>query len=431
MAGPPNGGDNLAAWLHGVDDLRLEPFPLPAQLATCISSRHARPWRTQLLEPSPALRAAPADARLPASDSVPSALRRLQQLRLMPTASDLALQKMSLAGFEVKEPMVIGHECSGVVAEVGAEVTRVRVGDELALEPGVACNTCLLCKAGRYNLCRKMRCFATPPTNGSLAQYVVHPEDLCFRLPDGVTLEEGAMCEPLSVAVHACRRAGLSPGAHVAIMGGGPIGLLTFLVARAFGAAKVALLDVHPDRLQFAESLGADVVIPVDIKNEGRDVKQLLEALEGQVDVTFDCVGVTQSMCTALQATSPGGKVCLVGMGKMVTFRQPSYHPILIIIEPGPILRVDRLTRRACGMPAGHDEMCLPITAAAAKEVDVIGVFRYCNTWPLCLSLLEAKKVDVKPLITHRFKFTQEDVLEGFKTSAQGGNAIKVMFKLD
>eukprot|EP00850_Spirogloea_muscicola_P022969 SM000321S12202 [mRNA] locus=s321:21574:23187:+ [translate_table: standard] len=351
MAGPPNGGDNLAAWLHGVDDLRLEPFPLPVQLG-------------------------PHDVRV-----------RIGAVGIC--GSD----KMSLAGFEVKEPMVIGHECAGVVAEVGPEVTRVRVGDELALEPGVACNTCLLCKAGRYNLCRKMRFFATPPVNGSLAQYVVHPEDLCFRLPDGVTLEEGAMCEPLSVAVHACRRAGLSPGAHVAIMGGGPIGLLTFLVARAFGAAKVAVLDVHPDRLQFAESLGADVVIPVDTKNEGRDLKQLLEALEGQVDVTFDCVGMTQSMCTALQATSPGGKVCLVGMG--------------------------------------HDEMCLPITAAAAKEVDVIGVFRYCNTYPLCLSLLEANKVDVKPLITHRFKFTQEDVLEGFKTSAQGGNAIKVMFKLD
>eukprot|EP00850_Spirogloea_muscicola_P022432 SM000294S10824 [mRNA] locus=s294:7332:8944:- [translate_table: standard] len=397
MAGPPNGGDNLAAWLHGVDDLRLEPFPLPAQLG-------------------------PHDVRVRIR-AVGICGSDVHYLKARPAI------KMSLAAFEVKEPMVIGHECAGVVAEVGAEVTRVRVGDELALEPGVACKTCLLCKAGRYNLCRKMRFFATPPTNGSLAQYVVHPEDLCFRLPGGVTLEEGAMCEPLSVAVHACRRAGLSPGAHVAIMGGGPIGLLTFLVARAFGAAKVAVLDVHPDRLQFAESLGADVVIPVDTKNEGRDVKQLLEALEGQVDVTFDCVGMTQSMCTALQATSPGGKVCLVGMdGNLSPAQLPSHF---IIIKPGFHPEVDRLTRRACGMPAGHDEMCLPITAAAAKEVDVIGVFRYCNTWPLCLSLLEAKKVDVKPLITHRFKFTQESILEGFKTSAQGGNAIKVMFNLD
>eukprot|EP00897_Mesotaenium_endlicherianum_P003432 jgi/Mesen1/3116/ME000184S02183 len=349
-------GDNLAAWLYGVDDLRILPFSL---------------------EPL-----GPNDVKI-------------QMKAVGICGSDVHyLKRMECAGFVVKEPMVIGHESAGVVVEVGHGVTRCKVGDAVALEPGIACHRCNHCKTGRYNLCPDMAFFATPPYHGSLAHHVVHPEDLCFVLPDGISLEEGAMCEPLSVGVHACRRAGSIVGANVAILGAGPIGLVTMLVARAFGASRVAITDVDPKRLQFAAQLGADVTVPVttDPADEAAEVAALKAAAGGSIDVVFDCVGVTKSMRLALQATESGGKVLLVGMG--------------------------------------HSEMTLPLTSSSAREVDVIGVFRYSNTYPLCLALLQSKRVDVKPLITHRFGFSQEEVVKAFDVSAQGGDAIKVMFNL-
>jgi len=96
-----------------------------------------------------------------------------------------------------------------IVHKIGSDVTTLNVGDRVALEPGVPCRHCKYCKDGHYNLCPDMHFFATPPIDGSLAEYVAHPADFCFKLPDGVSLDEGAMCEPLSVGVHACQRAGV------------------------------------------------------------------------------------------------------------------------------------------------------------------------------------------------------------------------------
>ncbi|CAM8976425.1 unnamed protein product [Rhodiola kirilowii] len=301
---------------------------------------------------------------------------------------------MSCGGFLVTEPMVIGHECAGIIEEVGSEVKSLAPGDRVALEPGISCWRCGPCKEGRYNLCPEMKFFATPPVHGSLANQIVHPADLCFKLPDDVSLEEGAMCEPLSVGVHACRRANIGPETNVLIIGAGPIGLVTMLAARAFGAPRIVLADVDANRLSVAKELGADVTVQVstDSKDVLEEVEQIYKAMGAGVDVTFDCAGFDKTMTTALTATKPGGKVCLVGMG--------------------------------------HSEMTVPLTPAAAREVDVIGIFRYKNTWPLCLEFIRSGKIDVKPLITHRFGFSQKEVEDAFETSARGGNAIKVMFNL-
>ncbi|GLT70281.1 hypothetical protein SLA2020_423720 [Shorea laevis] len=256
------------------------------------------------------------------------------------------------------------------------------------------CWRCDLCKEGRYNLCPEMKFFATPPVHGSLANQVVHPADLCFKLPDNVSLEEGAMCEPLSVGVHACRRANIGPEKNVLVMGAGPIGLVTLLAARAFGASRIVIADVDDHRLSVAKELGADEIIKVstNIQDVAEEVVQIHKAMGAGIDVSFDCAGFNKTMSTALSATDAGGKVCLVGMG--------------------------------------HSEMTIPLTPAAAREVDVIGIFRYKNTWPLCLEFIRSGKIDVKPLITHRFGFSQKEVEEAFETSARGGNAIKVMFNL-
>ncbi|XP_019200519.1 PREDICTED: L-idonate 5-dehydrogenase-like [Ipomoea nil] len=347
---------NMAAWLVGVRTLRIQPYILPPL--------------------------GPHDVKV-----------RIKALGIC--GSDVHhFKHMRCANFVVKKPMVIGHECAGIIEEVGSQVKSVAVGDRVALEPGISCGECHLCKQGRYNLCPEMKFFGSPPTNGSLANQVVHPADLCFKLPDNVSLEEGAMCEPLSVGVHACRRAGIGPETRILILGAGPIGLVTMLAARAFGAPTILIADVDDRCLSFAKSLGADHTIQVttSIQDVEKEVEQIRQKSGGIVDVSFDCVGFNKTMATALQATSSGGKVCLIGLGQT--------------------------------------EMTVPITAASAREVDIVGIFRYRNTWPLCIEFLRSGKIDVKPLITHRFNFTQEELEQAFETSAGGGNAIKVMFHL-
>lgn len=202
------------------------------------------------------------------------------------------------------------------------------------------------------------------------------------------------MCEPLSVGVHACRRANIGPETNVLVMGAGPIGLVTMMAARAFGAPRIVIVDVDYYRLSVAKDLGADEIVKVttNMQDIAEEVEQIHKAMGAGVDVTFDCAGFNKTMSTALSATCSGGKVCLVGMG--------------------------------------HNEMTVPLTPSAAREVDVIGVFRYKNTWPLCIEFIRSGKIDVKPLITHRFGFTQKEVEEAFETSARGGQAIKVMFNL-
>ncbi|TYH41303.1 hypothetical protein ES332_D12G306600v1 [Gossypium tomentosum] len=223
---------------------------------------------------------------------------------------------------------------------------------------------------------------------------IVHPAYLCFKLPDNVSLEEGALCQPLSVAVHACRRGNISPETNVLVMGAGSIGLVTLLAARAFGAPRIVTVDVDGNRLSVAKELGADGVVEVstNMQDIPKEVETICNVMGAKVDVSFDCAGLSKTMSTALSVTRAGGKVCLVGLG--------------------------------------HNEMTVPLTPAAAREVDVIGVFRYKNTWPLCIELLRSGKIDVKPLITHRFGFSQKEIEEAFETSAGGGNAIKVMFNL-
>jgi L-iditol 2-dehydrogenase len=224
-----------------------------------------------------------------------------------------------------------------------------------------------------------------------MARYVLHAADFTFKLPDNVSLEEGAMCEPLSVGVYACRRAKIGPGARVLILGAGPIGLICMLVARAFGASKVYMTDVSPDRLEFAKTCGADITF--DAKTDMDQLKDgIVNGNNGLVDVAIECCGFESATTTAMCCTKSGGTVCLVGLN------QP--------------------------------EMKLPIFQASIREVDIKGIFRYANTYPTCIELLASGKVDVGPLITHRFPV--KDLLKAFEVARTGADgAIKVMFDLD
>jgi len=267
---------------------------------------------------------------------------------------------------------------------VGSAVSSLRVGDRVTMEPGVPCRMCKYCKEGRYNLCPDVKFMATPPIDGALCEIISHPADFCYKLPDHVSFDEGAMCEPLSVGVHACNRAGVQIGSHVLIMGSGPIGLVCLLAAKAAGATSIIVVDVKEDRLHVAHLLGATAIINASTT----DVSSYLQEKNLSINITIECSGAEPAIRTAIKVTSSGGTVVLVGLG-----------------------------------PA---EIKLPIVDAAVREVDIRGIFRYANCYQKALELISSGKVDVKSLITHHFQL--KEVLKAFQTSRDMvGGAIKVV----
>lgn len=296
-----------------------------------------------------------------------------------------------IGDFTVKKPMVLGHEAAGRVVKVGSAVVHLQVGDRVAVEPGVPREMDEFFKSGRYNLSPTIFFCATPPDDGNLCRYYKHSASFCYKLPDNVTFEEGALIEPLSVAIHACRRASISLGTTVLICGSGPIGMVCLLVAKAMGASQAVITDLSPERLAMAKELGADFVLTVNRGDRAQDLAQRVEGLLGaQPQVTIECTGVESSIQTAIYATRSGGVVVLVGLGS--------------------------------------DTVTVPLINAAVREVDIRGVFRYCNTWPMAIAMLASGKVNVKPLVTHRFPL--EQAVQAFETTRQG-HGVKVMLKCD
>lgn len=206
-----------------------------------------------------------------------------------------------IGDFVLTKPMVIGHEAAGVVAKVGAKVKHLKVGDRCAIEPGVPCYKCEFCKTGKYNLCPDMVFCATPPYDGNLCRYYKHAADFCFKLPDHVTMEEGALLEPLSVGVHACRRAGVGLGSNVLILGAGPIGLVTLLVAKSMGASEVVITDLVQQRLDVAKELGATHTLLMNKDDSALDSAKKVEQLLGvQPDKSIDCCGAESTISLAI-----------------------------------------------------------------------------------------------------------------------------------
>uniref|UniRef100_A0A6B2EK21 Sorbitol dehydrogenase n=1 Tax=Phlebotomus kandelakii TaxID=1109342 RepID=A0A6B2EK21_9DIPT len=344
--------DNLTAVLYGIEDLRLEQRPIPS-----IKDDEV------LLE----------------MDSVGIC------------GSDVHyLVAGRIGDFVVKEPMIIGHEAAGVVAKLGKDVKNLKVGDRVAIEPGVSCRVCQFCKEGRYNLCPDMIFCATPPCHGNLTKYYAHAADFCFKLPDHVSMEEGALLEPLSVGVHACRRGNVGIGSEVLVLGAGPIGLVTVLTAKAMGASKVIISDVLAERLTVAKDLGADYTYLVEKGvSEAEQVRRIHEILGSEPDKAVVCSGVEATTRLAMLTTRSGGCVVIVGLGQA--------------------------------------EVTLPLVNAATREVDIRGVFRYCNDYSAALALVASGKIPkLKKLVTHHFDITE--TAKAFETSRYAlGNAIKVM----
>jgi len=267
-------------------------------------------------------------------------------------------------------------------------VKHLKIGDRVAIEPGVPCRMCDWCKEGRYNLCPDITFSATPPYHGTLTRYYVHAADFCHKLPDHVSFEEGALLEPLAVGLHACRRANITLGHRVLICGAGPIGLVSLLCAKAMGASKVVVTDISDSRLKVAKDMGADGTINVANKEPKALAAEVTALLERAPDASIECSGADSSIQLGIYATKSGGTFVLVGMGAA--------------------------------------EVKLPLINALVREVDVRGIFRYANCYPTALEMVASGRVNVKPLVTHRY--TLEQTLDAFETAKTGaGGAIKVM----
>lgn len=287
----------------------------------------------------------------------------------------------------VEKPLILGHECAGIVADVGGKVIRLKVGDRVAVEPGVTCGRCEACKTGKYNLCPDVRFLATPPVDGAFVQYFKHREDFIFPIPDNLSFEAASLNEPFSVGIHAARRANLKPASDVAIMGLGPVGLMTIVAAKAFGARRIFTVDLEPIRLEAARKLGATHVY------NGREVDAVAEIMKETsnigVDAAFETAGNPGTLKSSMSVLKRGGKMLIIGLPP-------------------------------------QDEVPLNIPMIADKEMDIYGIFRYSNTYAQGIDFLAAGISDVNTLITDHYPLEKAgEALERARTNKSG--SIKVM----
>jgi len=271
----------------------------------------------------------------------------------------------AIGPFVVREPMVLGHEASGTVTEVGTAVTTLKPGDRVCMEPGIPDPTSRATRLGLYNLDPAVRFWATPPVHGCLTPSVVHPAAFTFKLPDNVSFAEGAMVEPLAVGMHAATKARITPGDLAVVLGAGPIGMVTALAAIAGGCSRVVITDVQQPKLDLAARLGP--IVPVNVASES--LRAVVDELTGGwgADIVFEASGNAAAAAGAIEPLRPGGCIVYVGM-------------------PGEPIRFD-------------------LVAAQAKEARIETVFRYAHVYPRAIDLISSGKIDLKPLLTDRYGF--------------------------
>ena len=259
----------------------------------------------------------------------------------------------------VDGPLVLGHEASGVVRALGPGADRLKVGDRIAMEPGIPCGRCRACRHGQYNLCPHIRFFATPPVDGAFARYVVHEEDFCYVLPDHVSDDAGALLEPLSVGIWSTWKAHIAVGDRVLVTGAGPIGLVVAAVARAAGAQEVVVTDTQAVRLPSATKMGATAV--VDALKDGDSLADM------GADVLIECSGSMQALETGIRALRGGARAVV----------SAESHPRL------------------------------PLALVQWREIELTGTFRYANTYPTAVAMASAGTVPLDDLVTGHYSLAQ------------------------
>ena len=291
--------------------------------------------------------------------------------------------------FVVNEPMVLGHEASGVVIEVGSQVHHLKTGDRVCMEPGIPDPASRAAKLGIYNVDPAVTFWATPPVHGCLTPQVVHPAAYTYKLPDHVSFAEGAMVEPFAIGMQAALRARIQPGDVGVVLGAGPIGMMTALAALAGGCAKVLVADLAQPKLDI---IGAYPGIETINIRDRTAAEAILESTDGWgADVVFECSGAAPAILGVPQLARPGGTVVLVGMP----------------VDPVPV----------------------DIVGLQAKELRIETVFRYANVYDRAIALIAAGKVDLKPLISLSLPF--EDSIAAFERAAEGRDTdVKIQIEM-
>ncbi|RWI16184.1 L-idonate 5-dehydrogenase [Mesorhizobium sp.] len=290
----------------------------------------------------------------------------------------------------LKEPMVLGHEVSGRITSLGEGVQGLSVGDLVAVSPSRPCRSCRFCSEGLYNQCLHMRFYGSampyPHIQGAFREVLVADALQCIQA-DGLSAGEAAMAEPLSVTLHATRRAGEMLGKRVLVTGCGPIGALSILAARRAGAVEIVVTDLAQFPLDLAHKIGADRTI--NMKNEPDGLAGYVSD-KGHFDVFYECSGAQQALAAGIGALRPRGIIVQLGLG---------------------------------------GDMTLPMMQITAKELELRGSFRFHEEFPVAVRLMQSGLIDVKPLITHTLPLARAE--EAFQIASDRGEAMKAQIAFD
>jgi L-idonate 5-dehydrogenase len=303
--------------------------------------------------------------------------------------SDLSyFHKYRVGDFAVREPLALGHEVAGIVDALGDGVSGLAPGQKVAINPSRPCLTCDYCRAGRSNLCRHMRFLGSaatdPHVQGGFRERIVLRADQCVPIPDSMSLRVAACAEPLSVALHALRRAGDVFGKRVLITGAGPIGLLCLIAARAAGAAERVITDITDERLAIARAAGATETI-----NAARNPEQVAryEANKGYFDVMFEATGIPEALTAAVRLVAPGGRIVQLGM-----------------------------------LPSGNSPVA--INLIVAREIDLLGSFRFHEEFAAAVAALASGLIDISPILSAELPLAR--ATEAFELASDRTRSVKV-----
>jgi L-idonate 5-dehydrogenase len=287
----------------------------------------------------------------------------------------------------IKEPMILGHEIAGTVIECGADVTAVRSGDMVAVNPSLPCGTCWYCLDGRSNQCLDMRFYGSamrmPHVQGGFREELVCAQSQAVKLPDGASLIDAAFAEPLSVCLHAARQAGPLLGKRVLVTGTGPIGALAIMVARQAGAREVVATDLLDAPLALARKIGADRTVNTRAEPQGLDG---YSSDKGYFDVVFEASGAGPALVAALDAARPGATIVRLGLGGEVT---------------------------------------LPLNTLVAKEIVLRGTFRFHEEFAWAVDFITSRRIDIRPLLTEVVPLAE--AVRGFDLASDRTRAMKVL----
>lgn len=292
--------------------------------------------------------------------------------------------------YVVNGDFMLGHECAGTVVELGAGATHLKVGDRVALEPGITCGQCEFCKSGRYNLCPDVQFLATPPVQGCYENYIAFPENMCFKLPANISAKEGALVEPLSVGMHAANQGDIKLGDSVVILGAGCIGLVTLLACKAHGATDITVVDVISKRLDYAKKLGATRTINGKEKDAVKEIEKLTSG--AGVDKVLETAGAPITIQQTPYMVKNGGTIVLVGI-------------------------------------SAQEKIEFNFAKIMAKEVKIESVFRYRNIYPQAIAAIADGMIDVSGIVTHEFEF--ERIQEAFDCAINNkDDVVKAVIKI-